>query len=128
MNKILNILFVDDDKNVVESFSTAFKLLGHKVEGILDPIVALEKFKENPTNYDVVISDFTMSKMLGLDFISKVKEVNSEVYFVLCTGNEDDLIKDRAQQVGVKKILYKPFDFDVLQDFFNQIMAEKNWR
>jgi len=109
MNKGL-IVVVDDEKIVTSAFKALFK-----VEGFLDghyfnsPLEALDFLKDNKP--DLVISDFMMPNMNGLEFLSEVKKLYPEVSKILLTGYADKENAIRAiNEIGLYRYIEKPWD------------------
>jgi len=91
--KIVSV--VDDDIDISKLFQTA---LSENMEGITvvsfnDPILALEQFNENKSEYVLVISDLRMSGLNGLELLKRVKYSNSSVRTILMSGYNFDEIK-----------------------------------
>ncbi len=114
------IVVVDDDKIVTSSLKTLFKLEGFcNAKYFNDPKEAVEYLNlEKP---DLILSDFLMPEMNGLEFLSKAKEIHSEVSMILLTGYADKENAIRAiNEIGLYKYIEKPWDNDDL------IMSIKN--
>ena len=108
------IIVVDDEKVVTSAFKTLLK-----VEGFSDghffnsPLEALEFLKENKP--DLVISDFMMPEMNGLEFLTEVKKLYPEVSKILLTGYADKENAIKAiNEVGLYRYIEKPWDNDDL--------------
>ena len=106
------------EKNKKKIVTSAFKTL-LKVEGFSDahffnsPQDALEFLKNNTP--DLVISDFLMPEMNGLEFLSEVKKMYPEVSKILLTGYADKENAIRAiNEVGLYRYIEKPWDNDDL--------------
>lgn len=66
------ILIVDDEQMVTSAFKTLFKLEGYSnCKSFNNPVEAVEFLKENKP--DIIISDFIMPEMNGLEFLSEAK-------------------------------------------------------
>ena len=105
-----NIVVVDDEKIVTSAFKTLLK-----VEGFCDahffnsPKEAIEFLKTNVP--DLVISDFLMPEMNGLEFLTEVKKMYPEVSKILLTGYADKENAIKAiNEVGLYRYIEKPWD------------------
>ncbi len=108
------ILILDDDKIVTTALKTLLKIEGFSgVVFFNSPNEALEYLKgEKP---DLIISDFMMPEMNGFEFLSKAKELYSEVSMILLTGYADKENAIRAiNEIGLYKYIEKPWDNDDL--------------
>ena len=104
------IVVVDDEKIVTSAFKTLLK-----VEGFCDahffnsPKEAIEFLKTNVP--DLVISDFLMPEMNGLEFLTEVKKMYPEVSKILLTGYADKENAIKAiNEVGLYRYIEKPWD------------------
>ena len=104
----MKIALVEDDINMRKSLSLALKEEGYDVVEFRDGVNALKKLDNS---VDLIITDITMPKMDGIEF---VKKLNGEYEVIMITGNAS---LDRAIEcirLGVKDFLTKPFDFEDL--------------
>lgn len=108
------ILAVDDDKLVTSALNTLFKLENIKdFELFNSPLEAVEWLKNNKPA--VIISDFMMPKMNGLEFLKKAKTIYPDVSMILLTGYADKENAIRAiNEVGLYRYIEKPWDNDDL--------------
>ena len=108
------IVVVDDDKIVTSAFNTLLKVEGFSDAHLFNsPKEALDFLKENIP--DLVISDFLMPEMNGLEFLSEVKKLYPEVSKILLTGYADKENAIRAiNEVGLYRYIEKPWSNDDL--------------
>lgn len=108
------IVVVDDDKIVTSAFATLLKVEGFSDAHFFnEPKLAIEFLKENTP--DLVISDFLMPEMNGLEFLSEVKKIHPEVSRILLTGYADKENAIRAiNEVGLYRYIEKPWNNDDL--------------
>ena len=108
------ILYVDDDKLLTSTFSTLMKVEGFKDVVIFNnPLEAVEYLKkESP---DLIISDFLMPEMNGLEFLREAKKLYPETSMILLTAyaDKENAIKT-INEIGVYKYIEKPWDNDDL--------------
>jgi len=108
------IVVVDDEKIVTSAFSTLLKVEGFSDAHFFNnPNEALEFIKTNTP--DLVISDFLMPEMNGLEFLTEVKKLYPEVSKILLTGYADKENAIRAiNEVGLYRYIEKPWNNDDL--------------
>lgn len=108
------IVVVDDEKIVTSAFSTLLKVEGFSDAHFFNsPQSALEFLGDNVP--DLVISDFLMPEMNGLEFLSEVKKLYPEVSRILLTGYADKENAIRAiNEVGLYRYIEKPWNNDDL--------------
>jgi DNA-binding NtrC family response regulator len=102
------VAVVDDEQDLVCLFRDALsRVSGVQVFGFTEPMLALQHFKVNQSNYRIIISDYRMPAMNGIELLSRIKEINPSVVRVLMSAFE---IEDKIfeQFNCVDKFLQKP--------------------
>ena len=118
------VSIVDDALDITILFKEALKsIAGITILTFTDPSLALEHFQANECVYVLVISDYRMPGLNGMEFLSKVKELNRFVRTILMTAFEID---DKAVQGYTKKktigaFLQKPIS---IQDFVKEVHTQ----
>ena len=69
---------------------------------------ALYIFQQRADQFDLVITDFTMPQMTGLDLAREVLAIRSDIPVIVCTGYSDRIDADRARVAGVRELVMKP--------------------
>jgi len=102
------ILFVDDEDILVELNNTRLTQLGYEVVATTSSIEALTLFKKEPERYHLVITDYTMPDMTGVDLARKLLKLRSDIPIILCTGFNEKVSPNKARKVGIREFLLKP--------------------
>lgn len=105
------ILLVEDDNDTGYVFDMMLRMKGYVVDTFTDPIKALSAFK--PRYYDLIILDYRMESINGLEFIQNVRKIDESVKAILVTAWEKQSIGDEMKKCCVK-ILEKPVSGEVL--------------
>ena len=109
MSKNIKLMsVVDDEHDIMSLFSDALsEIEDTSVFGFIDSILALEHFKLHQLDYSLIISDYRMPTMDGIELLKKAKAVNPSVKTILISAFdiEDKLYEDCK---CVDKILQKP--------------------
>ena len=110
MNETAGVVIVDDDILVTKALGILLKIEGFKnVQLFNNPVLAVDYIKENKPS--VVISDFLMPEMNGIDFLLEVKKYYNDISLILLTGYADKENAIRAiNEVGLYKYIEKPWD------------------
>ena len=108
------ILIVDDDVIVTSALKTLFKVEGiNNFVMFNNPLEAIDYLKENQPC--VIVSDFMMPQMNGLEFLTEAKKLYPDVSMILLTGYADKENAIRAiNEVGLYRYIEKPWDNDDL--------------
>ncbi len=119
MNKIL---IVDDSRAMRMLVTRALRQAGYGESTILeacDGAAALDLIgREEP---DVVLSDWNMPNMLGIDLLKAVRSAGSQVRFGFITSEVNDAIKDQARDAGAAFLISKPFTADSVKAAITQM-------
>lgn len=113
-DKLGKILIVDDEQMVTKTLDMLLGLEGFSnIISFNSPHDALNYLEKN--DVDLIISDFIMPQMNGIDFLDKAKKTQSEVSTILLTGYADKKNAIRAiNEIGIFKYIEKPWDNDSL--------------
>jgi serine phosphatase RsbU (regulator of sigma subunit) len=126
--KPATILIVDDEDMVLSSLRGLFLLqTSYEVLEADDPRKALERLSR--TRVDLVISDFLMPQMNGIEFLKEVKKLQPDAVRVLLTGYADKENAIKAiNDVGLYHYLEKPWDNEALLSIVRNGLKEKSLR
>jgi DNA-binding response OmpR family regulator len=105
----LNILLVDDDRNLVTTLSYGLRKAMGKGISVAICFSGSEAFSMLATQtFDLVISDFNIPGMSGLEFLNKIRQDHRETILVLITAYGTDALEEEAHRLGIGYIT-KPF-------------------
>ena len=106
----LNILLVDDDRNLVTTLSHGLRKGMGEATSVAVCFSGSEAFSMLATQgFDVVVSDFHMPGPSGLEFLNRIKQDYREIILILITAYGTDALEEGVRQLGVKYIT-KPFE------------------
>ncbi len=123
--KSIKILIVDDNKDLVSTISDYYA--SHEL-GIIplttsEPTEVLPILSEN-SDIKVILSDFYMPGMNGLELLLSVREKYPNVLFILMTGYHTSEIRELGIEQGAIRFFKKPFSMEELTDLIHETMAE----
>lgn len=116
VDKNMNVLIVDDYKTMLRIINNLLKQLGFpNVDEATDGAMALDMFKLK--NYGLVISDWNMEPMSGIDLLKQVRTLptNGNVPFIMVTAESKTENVIAAKQAGVSNYIVKPFNAETLK-------------
>lgn len=102
------ILFVDDEKSIVALGKKMLEKIGYHVDALNDPVEALELFRRNPHQYDLIITDLTMPKMTGIVLSKHISTIRPGMPIILSSGLSEQISKEEAAILGIQAYLIKP--------------------
>jgi two-component system cell cycle sensor histidine kinase/response regulator CckA len=118
------ILLVDDEIEVVESGIRVLRWMGYRVTGVTDPTEALEKLREQPHPFDLIISDFTMPRMNGLRLAEEIRRIDPGIPIILLTGYGTEVPKKQVKSTVINGFLTKPISKNELARTIRKVLAE----
>jgi len=118
------LLVVDDEEFFLEVIEETLKSLNYDVSAHISSLKALEIFKNNPREFDAVITDQTMPEMTGIQLISEIRQINKDIPIILCTGYSDELTEDSSKRYRVNRLMYKPISRDNLAKAVHEVLKE----
>jgi len=122
MKRKPNVLVVDDEKTVCSSCRKILTREGYNVDVALSGEEALSKIKRN--GFDVVISDWKMPEMDGMEVARRIKKENPEIAVILITGYPSVETSIEAIRSGVSDYVPKPFTPEELSDAMIRALAK----
>ena len=123
---------VDDDPTSCEHAQIVLRSIGIESDAFLDPWEALARIREAQQMgkpYRVVITDFKMPTMNGLELTRQIREFDDyQTAIIMLTGYNWDIIEEEATGGGVDSIGAKPLFADSLVRELQTILARKEGR
>lgn len=116
------ILLVDDDPSIVEIYRGILENLGYTVTCFTESLETLDTFRQQPTGFDLVITDMTIPKMTGTELTEQIFAIRPDMPIILCTGHSELINEEKAEELGIKKFLKKPFRENDLAVAVREIM------
>ena len=111
--KKLNILYVENDEKIKESFSDILNKLFNKVFLCSDGLDALDKFTQlNDTSekIDVILSEYSIPSLNGLKLLFKIRDINKNVPFIFITHETDIDLLLNSLRYDVTDYFFKPIN------------------
>jgi two-component system, chemotaxis family, chemotaxis protein CheY len=124
MDKTTNVLIVDDYKTMLRIIRNLLKQLEFdNVEEATDGQEALAKLRAG--QFGLVISDWNMQPMTGLDLLKEVRADARlrDTPFIMITAESKTENVVAAKQAGVSNYIVKPFNAETLRDKIEKVMA-----
>jgi CheY-like chemotaxis protein len=120
------ILLVDDEKDILDLFSEYLSSNGFNTISFQNPMEALNYYYQNQSNCSLVITDYKMPQMSGLELIKKIREKDIDYKIktiVISAFIKDNLPYDKSYFLTVDKILEKPVYLDRLKKVVQELIS-----
>ena len=125
----INILVVDDMAAMRKILKTLLAQLGYKnVDEAEDGKQALEKLRQNPDRYGLVITDWNMPNMTGIELVQAIRSDEKlkhlPVLMVTAEAKKENVLM--AIKAGVNNYIVKPFTAETLKEKLEAIFSSLN--
>ena len=121
-NRNKKILYVDDEPDMTTMLKMALERAGFTIEIFNDPVLALKSYK--PNLYGLVILDFMMQKMDGLELYNQLKKVDPGIKVCFLTASNEvyreKLIKEKHCELNKDLFLEMPLPLNKIVEEINK--------
>lgn len=119
-----NVLLVDDDEDVLESYCHLLRLSGYQPKATTSPHEALELLASQWPG--VVVSDIYMPAMNGMELLTRVHEIDAEIPVIMITGHGDIPLAVKAVKQGAFDFLEKPLNPQALLGLLERACKQRS--
>ncbi len=105
-----HILLIDDEPALAAVGRQLLETLGYRVETATDPRYALDRFREAPHRFDMVITDMSMPFITGDVLSKKMLSIRANIPILLCTGYSAKIDSSTALAAGIRGYVEKPLN------------------
>lgn len=109
-----HVLYLDDDDTLVFLVRRLLERRGFKVTTFTDQQEAIDAVRAKPTGFDLLMTDFNMPGMSGLDVARAVLAINPLLPVAVASGYITDELQVEAKAAGVREVVFKT---DAVEDF-----------
>ena len=95
------------------------QMKGHTTSDFATAEDALAEWKKDV--YKLIICDLGLPGMNGWEFISKIREMDSNIPIIVLTGWGNEIGKEKAKELDVQKVLAKPVSLEELMEIINDL-------
>ncbi len=121
-----HILLVDDEVTVVEMQGEMVEHLGYRATVKYSSLEALDCFRDDPSGFDLIITDQTMPHMRGDELAREALKIRSDIPIILCTGFSETIDAKRAKEHGIQGFLMKPLSLREMASEINRVMKTES--
>jgi C4-dicarboxylate-specific signal transduction histidine kinase len=119
MTNIYNILIAEDAPVQGKKLKYVLEKFDYQVTWCINGQLAFDELKNNPTKYSLIISDYQMPELDGLQFLQEIKKLPDDLIkkipFILLTTIEDENVFFNSLEFGANEFLNKPFRAEELK-------------
>ncbi len=103
-----HILFVDDEKILLEMGKTMMERMGYRVTSFARSVEALAAFEKDPDVFDLMLTDQTMPELSGINLAKQILRIRPDLPIILCTGYSAVVTEEVAHKIGIQAYVHKP--------------------
>lgn len=106
------VLLADDEESILRLGKEILEMNGFQVELARDGAEAVERFRQNPQQYQCVILDLTMPRMNGKEALSELRKIYPEAVIIISSGYAELEIARQFADQTVNGFIQKPYNID----------------
>jgi len=119
------VLVTDDEETVLEVSKGLLEAMGYRVLIARDGNEAIEVYKKNRDDIDIVLLDIVMPNMGGSKVYERMKEINQDIRVLLLSGYSIDGEAREILERGCNGFIQKPFNIKELSAKLREILDEQ---
>ena len=123
MNNSINILVVEDDPVACALLKETLVAENYLVDTAINGLEALKTIRER--SYDLVITDFIMPLLDGLELLTKAKAELPGLQVILITASRQEAILVEARRQGADAVIPKPLEMKKLLNIIKNILQKQ---
>ncbi|UCE12274.1 MAG: PAS domain S-box protein [Candidatus Heimdallarchaeota archaeon] len=130
MEKVINVLHVDDEPSFLQLTKQYMNILGDnelEVHSLSEPLKVFNQLKEG--KFDVVVTDYQMPGMDGLKLLQEIRDQKIDIPVIIFTGRGREEVAINALNLGANYYIEKSFDpksqFSELRHVIRQVVKHK---
>ena len=114
MSPPLSIMIVEDERDLSHLYKLYLARFEIDSKIFANPLLALEHYKQNHGRYALVLLDWDLPFMNGLELAKRIRRINSNVHILILTGYhiKDMLLEDEFREAKITEVLLKPIRFE----------------
>jgi PAS domain S-box-containing protein len=116
-----HILYIDDDESLVLLIQRLLEPRGFRISGYVDQLEALDALRADPAGFDLVVSDYNMPGMSGLDVAREVRAIRADLPMAVASGFIDEELRAQADGAGVRELIFKANSAEDLSEAFARL-------
>ncbi|MEQ8189918.1 MAG: response regulator [Candidatus Eremiobacterota bacterium] len=119
------ILLVDDEASLLKVGKEMLESLGYIVEIESSSVSALKLFSLKPDKYDLIITDYLMPQMTGIELAREILKIRNNTPVIICTGFDEILSRDQLEKESIKMSVLKPFTLNEITEKIRHVLDEQ---
>jgi len=125
--KPIRILAVDSQDVIRELLNSMLTGMGYDATVVSESKEAISEFKkaaDEKNRFKIVVADYVLDTLSGLELSAKLKEIDPEICFILISGWGQEPEQTEIDGSGVDRVLRKPFRIEQLSEIIGDLLQE----
>ena len=102
------VLAVDDEPRIAGFIERWLDSLGYQGRVVTRPEAALELIQAEPNQFDLVMTDYLMPGMDGLELASRIRQIRPDLPILMTTGFVAEIPDEQIRGAGITLVIQKP--------------------
>lgn len=119
-----HIMVVDDEKIMANTLKKMLESLGYRVTAVNSTTDALDIFKSDPADIDLVLTDWSMPAITGDRLAEMMVGIKPDTRVILFSAFDDGITNENFEPRGIRRVLKKPISMEVLAFTLRQVLKE----
>jgi CheY-like chemotaxis protein len=119
-----HVLCVDDDPAMVLMVEGLLRRAGYRVTAFEQPAAALERVLDDPYAFDIVVTDFNMPEMNGMELAAALARAVPHLPVIITSGFISDDMRQRASELRIGALLQKEYTLERLPALVHAILEQ----
>ena len=120
-----HVLCVDDDPAMVLMVDGLLRRAGYKVTTYEQPAAALARVQADPGAFDIVVTDFNMPEMNGMELAAAIARAAPQLPIVITSGFISDEMRQRAAELRIGALLQKEYTLERLAGIVHAVLEQR---
>jgi len=116
------VMVVDDEEMIRKMLKRTLEKMGLSVTTFSNGKAALDAYMENPSHFDLIITDQTMPEMAGIALARGIRKQNPKMPIILASGNASIITAEEINEVSPLKFLNKPIQISELKSLIAETL------
>jgi two-component system, cell cycle sensor histidine kinase and response regulator CckA len=117
-----HVMYVDDDRALAFLVERVLSRRGFKVSVYTEPQAALDALREQPQDFDLLVTDYNMPGYSGVDLLKEARIIRPQLPMALASGYITPEIEASATAAGALALIHKPNDVSELCDTVQRLI------
>jgi len=122
---VVSVLVVDDEPLIRWSLAEALSECGYRVLESGDAQATRNAVRDTPDGFDVILLDFRLPDSKDLSLLASIREFAPRTQVILMTAFGTPEVVSGARQLGVYRVVHKPFEMSDISDLVQQAHASR---